>query len=125
MSVLDILVIIAVFGLTAYVGYRSSKQVKDIDDFTLAGSKLGKLQAGFSMAATEFGGSSLVGTMAFCYAVGISGAWWSWSAVPALILLGIFFAGKIKLPGMVTITEFFEKRYDKRIRTAFQRQCIY
>lgn len=80
MSVLDILVIIAVFGLTAYVGYRSSKQVKDIDDFTLAGSKLGKLQAGFSMAATEFGGSSLVGTMAFCYAVGISGAWWSWSA---------------------------------------------
>lgn len=117
MSVLDILVIIAVFGLTAYVGYRSSKQVKDIDDFTLAGSKLGKLQAGFSMAATEFGGSSLVGTMAFCYAVGISGAWWSWSAVPALILLGIFFAGKIKLPGMVTITEFFEKRYDKRTRT--------
>ena len=55
MSVLDILVIIAVFGLTAYVGYRSSKQVKDIDDYTLAGSKLGKLQAGFSIAATVFG----------------------------------------------------------------------
>ena len=58
MSLLDVLVIILVFGLTAYVGYRSSKNVKNIDDFTLAGSRLGKIQAGFSMAATEFGGSS-------------------------------------------------------------------
>ena len=61
MSLLDVLVIILVFGLTAYVGYRSSKNVKNIDDFTLAGSRLGKIQAGFSMAATEFGGSSLIG----------------------------------------------------------------
>ena len=52
MSLLDVLVIILVFGLTAYVGYRSSKNVKNIDDFTLAGSRLGKIQAGFSMAAT-------------------------------------------------------------------------
>ena len=117
MSLLDVLVIILVFGLTAYVGYRSSKNVKNIDDFTLAGSRLGKIQAGFSMAATEFGGSSLIGTMAFCYGVGLSGAWWSWSAVPALVMLGVFFAGRIKLPGMVTITEFFERRYDKKTRT--------
>lgn len=112
----DLLIIATVFGLTAYIGYRSSKQVKNIDDFTLAGSQLGKLQAGFSMAATEFGGSSLVGTMATCYAVGLAGAWWNWSAVPALILLGVFFAGRIKIPGMVTITDFFEKRYDTKTK---------
>lgn len=113
MRILDLISVILIFVVIAYVGYRSSKQVKDIDDFTLAGSKLGKIQAGFSMAATEFGGSSLIGAMAFCYTVGIAGAWWDWSAVPALILLGIFFAGKIKLPHMVTITDFFEKRYNR------------
>ncbi len=111
MRIADILGIAAIFILIAYVGYLSSKEVKDIDDFTLAGSHLGRVQAAFSMAATEFGGSSLVGAMALCYTVGVAGAWWDWSAVPALILLGIFFAGKIKLPKLVTITDFFEKRY--------------
>ena len=83
-----------------------------MNDFTLAGSGLGKIQAGFSMAATEFGGSSLIGAMALCYSIGVAGAWWDWSAVPALILLGLFFAEKIKLPNLVTITDFFEKRYN-------------
>ena len=64
------------------------------------------------MAATEFGGSSLIGAMALCYSIGVAGAWWDWSAVPALIILGLFFAEKIKLPNLVTITDFFEKRYN-------------
>lgn len=117
MNLLDILGVVFIFAIIGYVGWRSSRQVHCVDDFTLAGSKLGRIQAGFSMAATEFGGSSLVGAMAFCYTIGIAGAWWDWSAVPALILLGIFFAGRIKLPQLVTVTEFFERRYDRATRT--------
>lgn len=117
MRLLDILGVLAIFALIGYVGYRSSRQVKSMEDFTLAGSRLGRVQAGFSMAATEFGGSSLIGAMAFCYTIGVAGAWWDWSAVPALILLGIFFAGKIRLPRMVTVTDFFERRYSRSTRT--------
>ncbi len=113
MRFLDILGVAVIFIVTAYVGYFSTKKVKSFNDFTLAGNKLSKLEAGLSMAATEFGGSSLIGAMAFGYTVGIAGAWWDWSAVPAFILLGIFFAGKMKLPGMVTITDFLEKRYSR------------
>lgn len=116
MQLIDIIAIVVIFAIVGYVGYRSSKQVKDMDDFTLAGSKLGKIQAGFSMAATEFGGSSLIGAMAFCYVSGISGVWWNWSSVPALMILGIFFAGRIKLPGLVTVTDFFGLRYDKKTK---------
>lgn len=117
MNIIDILGILLIFAIIGYVGYRSSRQVKSVDDFTLAGSRLGKIQAGFSMAATEFGGSSLVGAMAFCYTAGVAGAWWDWSAVPALVLLGIFFAGRIRLPRMVTVTDFFERRYSRPTRT--------
>ena len=52
------------FLIIAVVGWRSSNKVKNINDFTLAGSGLGKIQAGFSMAAREFGGSSLIGAIA-------------------------------------------------------------
>ena len=112
MRIADIIGVAAMFLIIASVGWRSSKKVKNINDFTLAGSGLGKIQAGFSMAATEFGGSSLIGAMALCYSIGVAGAWWDWSAVPALIILGLFFAEKIKLPNLVTITDFFEKRYN-------------
>lgn len=117
MKIADLLGVALIFALIGYVGWRSSRQVQCVEDFTLAGSQLGRLQAGFSMAATEFGGSSLVGAMAFCYTIGIAGAWWDWSAVPALVLLGIFFAGKIKIPQMVTVTEFLERRYNRATRT--------
>lgn len=112
MRIADVIGLALTFLIIAAVGWRSSKKVKNIDDFTLAGGGLGKIQAGFSMAATEFGGSSLVGAMALCYTIGVAGAWWDWSAVPALIILGLFFAEKIKLPNLVTITDFFEKRYN-------------
>lgn len=112
MRIADIIGVAAMFLIIAFVGWRSSKKVKNINDFTLAGSGLGKIQAGFSMAATEFGGSSLIGAMALCYSIGVAGAWWDWSAVPDLIILGLFFAEKIKLPNLVTITDFFEKRYN-------------
>lgn len=76
MNIADILGVAAIFAVIGYVGYRSSREVQCVDDFTLAGSRLGRIQAGFSMAATEFGGSSLIGAMAYCYAIGIAGAWW-------------------------------------------------
>lgn len=117
MNIADILGVAAISAVIGYVGYRSSREVQCVGDFTLAGSRLGRIQAGFSMAATEFGGSSLIGAMAYCYTIGIAGAWWDWAAVPALVLLGVFFAGKIKLPHMVTVTEFFERRYDRPTRT--------
>ena len=117
MKFADLLGVAAIFAIIGYVGWRSSRQVQCVDDFTLAGSRLGRIQAGFSMAATEFGGSSLIGAMAYCYTIGIAGAWWDWSAVPALVLLGVFFAGRIKLPQLVTVTEFFERRYDRATRT--------
>lgn len=117
MKIADLLGVILIFALIGYVGWRSSRHVRCVEDFTLAGSQLGRIQAGFSMAATEFGGSSLVGAMAFCYTIGLAGAWWDWSAVPALILLGIFFAGKIKIPQMVTVTKCLERRYNRATRT--------
>lgn len=117
LKIADLLGVVAVFAIIGYVGYRSSRQVQSVKGFTLAGNRLGRIQVGFSMAATEFGGSSLIGAMAYCYAIGVAGAWWDWAAVPAMILLGIFFAGKIKLPQMVTVTEFFEWRYNRAMRT--------
>ena len=63
LKIADLLGVVAVFAIIGYVGYRSSRQVQSVKDFTLAGNRLGRIQVGFSMAATEFGGSRLIGAM--------------------------------------------------------------
>ncbi|MCT4563226.1 MAG: sodium:solute symporter family protein [Maledivibacter sp.] len=116
MNILDILGIILVFATVAYIGYRSSKSIKNSEDFLIAGRSLGKMQAGLSMAASDLGGSGLIGAAAYCYTVGIAGAWWNWCAAPAFIILGLFFVQRLRPLAVSTGPEFLERRYDKKSR---------
>lgn len=116
MRPLDIFGIILVFGIVALIGWRSSKKVKSTDDFLMAGSQVNRIGAAFSLAATDVGGASIVGTVAFAYTVGLSGVWWLWASAPAYILLGTFFIRKLKPLAIETVPEFLERRYSKSAR---------
>ncbi|MCH4887890.1 sodium:solute symporter family protein [Acidaminobacter sp. JC074] len=116
MSTLDIGGLILVFVAILYIGVKSTSKVKNSDDYLLAGKSLNKVQAGFSLAATDLGGSGLIGASAYCYTVGISGSWWNLCAVPAFILLGIFLIRRLRPLAIATGPEFLEKRYDKKSR---------
>jgi len=116
MSTLDIGGLILVFAAILYIGVRSTNKVKNSDDYLLAGKSLNKIQAGFSLAATDLGGSGLIGASAYCYTVGISGAWWNLCAVPAFILLGIFLIKRLRPLAIATGPEFLERRYDRKAR---------
>ncbi|MDD4320991.1 MAG: sodium:solute symporter family protein [Acidaminococcaceae bacterium] len=110
-NILDIMGLLIIFIALLYIGYRSSKKVQSSEDFFIAGRGLNKIQAGFSLFATEFGGASLVGAAAYCYMNGISGAWWDWSAAPAFLLLSTFVSKKLRPLSLNTAPEFMEKRY--------------
>jgi len=127
MKLLDIIGIFVVFAAVAYIGWRSGKQVKNSEDFLMAGRKVGKLRAALSMAATDVGGASIVGTVAYAYAKGLSGVWWLWCTVPAYILLGTFFIKRLQPLTVETVPEFLEKRYDKKIRylSSFMQICTH
>ena len=62
MGILDYLALAAVFIGLLSIGRWSSKKTRRADDFLLAGRSLNKLQAGFSLAASDLGGSGLLGT---------------------------------------------------------------
>lgn len=116
MNILDILGVLVVFIAVAYIGYRSSKKIENSEDYLLASRSLGKMQAGLSLAASDLGGSGLIGAVAYCYAVGIAGAWWNWCAAPAFIILGLVFVQKMRPLAISTGPEFLERRYDKKSR---------
>ncbi len=115
MNYLDVIMLLVFLGITAYIGFKSSTKVKETSEFILAGRQLTKLQATFSLAASDMGGSSVVGACAFVYAVGLAGAWWNISAAPAFLILGFVVTKKLRAMELTTVPEFIGKRYSKRL----------
>ena len=88
----DILMFLAYIGLVLGIGRYWSKRIHSTEDFHLCGRKLGRLPASLSLAATEFSGSGMIGGAGLVYAIGLSGIYWTYAAIPAYIFLGIFVA---------------------------------
>ncbi len=116
MNILDILILVLFLVIIAVIGYKSTKKIDTTSGFTLADRKLTKLQASLSLAASDMGGSSIVGASAYVYAVGIAGAWWNIAAAPAFLLLGFLVTRKLRTLELTTVPEFLGKRYSKRLQ---------
>jgi len=110
------LVIIIIVMSLVMLGQVISKKEKSEVEYLMAGRSFGKMFTALSLAATDIGMAGAVGTISLTYFYGISGAWWCLSAVPAWIFLGKFFVKRFKKENVVTVPEYFEKRYSVRVR---------
>lgn len=119
MAAIDYIVFFAMLIPVLLVGWFSAKRSRSVDstkEFLLAGKGINRLQAGFSMAATDFGGSGLVGAIGYCYTAGMSGAWWNLAAAPAFLLVGLFLARRLNTMGSATLPEYLGKRYSPAVK---------
>ncbi|SHD76370.1 sodium:solute symporter family protein [Schnuerera ultunensis] len=116
MNILDVLAIISVFLIVAYIGWAATKKTKTSDDFLMANRSLGKIQAGFSMAATDIGGNAVVGATAYAYARGLGGAWYNWGAVIPMFLLAFVLAKQLRRMPVLSVPDLLGKRYSDECR---------
>lgn len=116
MNILDIIGLVVFFLGIALIGYLSTKKIKSSNQYILADRKLTKVQAGLSMAASDMGGSGIVGASAYVYAVGLSGSLWNLTAVPAFFILGFLITKKLRSLEINTVPEFIGNRYSGRLR---------
>ncbi|MDR1921385.1 MAG: sodium:solute symporter family protein [Candidatus Adiutrix sp.] len=117
-SIIDWLIIAAYFIGVLGIGRWAAKKIHSDDDFLLAGRSLGKLPTALSTAATDFGGSGIIGASGLVYSVGVAGVYWNWSAAPAWFILGLTFAGPLRRLALTTIPEYLERRYSGAARKA-------
>ncbi len=82
----------------------------------MANKSLNKLQTGFSTAATDFGGSGMVGAIGYCYLVGMSGIWWNLTAAPAFLIVGFLFAKAFNRMDSATLPDYLGKRYSPAVK---------
>jgi solute:Na+ symporter, SSS family len=71
-----------------------------------------------SLVGTAVGGSVTVGMAGLGFGQGLTGAWWLLVGSVGLVILGIFFAKKVRGAALYTLPELVERQYDGRVGLA-------
>ena len=109
---LEIVIIAVYFAVMIAIGLFSRKKAKEADDFFVAGRKGSALFITGSLLATIIGGSAIMVTSRLGFVQGLTGVWWLLVGSIGLVILGIFFARKVRERGLYTLSELVEVQYN-------------
>jgi len=84
----------------------------------VAGRKGSSLFITGSLLATIVGGSATVGMAGLGFTRGLTGVWWLLVGSIGLVVLGLFFAKKVRKLALYTLPELVGKQYDNRMALA-------
>jgi SSS family solute:Na+ symporter len=113
------LTIIAIYFLAIIgIGVWSKRRAGSQNGFFVAHRKGTLLLITGSLVATAIGGSATVGMAGLGFKQGLTGAWWLLVGSIGLVILGIFFARKVRSTALYTLPELVEKQYDRRMSLA-------
>jgi SSS family solute:Na+ symporter len=111
-------IIIAYFFAIIGIGVWSRQRAGSQNGFFVAHRRGSLPLITGSLIATAIGGSATVGMAGLGFEQGLTGAWWLLVGSIGLVLLGVFFARKIRATALYTLPELVERQYDRRVSLA-------
>ena len=115
---LQLFIIVIYFLAIIGIGVWSRRRAGSQDGFFVANRKGTLPLITGSLLATAVGGSSTVGMAGLGFKQGLTGAWWLLVGSIGLLILGGFFAKKVRGTALYTLPELAEKQYDRRVGLA-------
>ena len=113
------LFIISVYFLAIIgIGVWSKRQAGNKNGFFVAHRRGTLLLITGSLVATVIGGSATVGMAGLGFKQGLTGTWWLLVGSVGLVILGVFFAKKVRGTELYTLPELVERQYDRRMSLA-------
>lgn len=113
-------IIFAYLALMIAIGVYASRRQDSVEDYFVAGGKLGSFSIACLWLASWVGGATIVGGTAKVFEYGISGGWYTACMLVSCLLFGLFFAARVKREGnkhnLLTYPDLIETRYDSRTR---------
>jgi SSS family solute:Na+ symporter len=100
------------------IGLGARKKVRTESGFFVAQRRMSLPFIAGSLVGTAVGGSVTVGMAGLGFGQGLTGAWWLLVGSIGLLILGIFFARKVRGAALYTLPELAEKQYDRRVGLA-------
>ncbi|MHC4122546.1 MAG: sodium:solute symporter family protein [Planctomycetota bacterium] len=113
LEIIDIIVILAYFATTIIIGYWSMRQIKNQEDYFLAGRRFGKFIQTFAAFGQSTSAENCVGVTTTTFTNGASGIWSSLLALPATPLYWMVIPWMRRLR-LLTQGDFYTERYGSR-----------
>jgi SSS family solute:Na+ symporter len=108
--------VIAYLLVTIAIGLVAAKRVKNSADFAIAGRHLPLAMIVTTTFATWFGSETVLGIPAKFVNSGLNGVVEDpFGAGSCLILVGLFFAGKLYRMSLLTISDYYRERYGRSV----------
>ncbi len=105
--------------VTIIIGLYAAKRVKNTTDYAIAGRNLPLIMIVTTTFATWFGAETVLGIPAKFVNSGLNGVVEDpFGAGTCLILVGLFFAGKLYKMSLLTISDYYRERYGRTIEVA-------
>lgn len=119
MSYIDGLILFALIGAFLSIGIFGGSKTETTADYFLAGRKLKWHQIGFSLFATNFSASALIGITGAAYVIGIAIYNYEWIGILAMVFFAVFMVGVVRGSRVYTIAEYLTERYDERVKILY------
>jgi SSS family solute:Na+ symporter len=120
LNTIDASIIFAYLALMIAIGLYAGRKQDTVEDFFVAGGRVGTFSIACLWLASWVGGATIVGGTAKAYQVGISGGWYIVCMAIGCLLFGLFFAARVKRWGnerqLLTYPDLVESSYDARTR---------
>ncbi len=97
--------------VTLIIGIIKKGKTPDILNYYVSGRSRSAFAVSGSIVATAIGGSATIGLSGIAYSKGAPAVWWLFSGSIALVVLGVFWAGKVREYEVYTLPEVLEKQY--------------
>lgn len=102
---------LATVALVLGGGIYAARSVKSAEGYSLGGRAAGAPMVAGTIAGTVIGGSATVGTAQMAFSVGLSAWWFTLGSGIAFIVMGIFYAKRLRASGLTTIPELLVENY--------------
>ncbi len=120
MGTLDTGILFIYLALLVGLGFYAQRRQKNVDDYFVAGRRVGPVTIACLWVAAWIGGAAVVGTSARVYEFGVTGIWYILAETIGLLLFGLLMARRVKHLGdrhqHLTYPDFIEQHYDSRTR---------
>lgn len=120
MGILDTAILFGYLAVLIGLGFYANYKQRSVDDYFVAGRRMGPFTIACLWLASWVGGASIVGSSARAFDMGVTGVWYILAIALGCLLFGLTLAEKVKRVGdaerHLTYPDFIEHYYDARTR---------
>ena len=105
---------LATVALVLGGGIYAARSVKSAEGYSLGGRAAGAPMVAGTIAGTVIGGGATVGTAQMAFSVGLSAWWFTLGSGVAFVVMGLFYAKRLRASGLTTIPELLVENYGEK-----------